>query len=132
MSEVDPVFLIAIILCVIGLGLGATIYPLWIVLHNVLGPKLDHILFKEPYFRKSELANYVSWPLSLVKSVNYIYLIAAPGWAKRKRFKELKEPLPISRSLTVFCKIQFCLMLFGAVMFFIFFGYMGIAVYFFT
>lgn len=132
MSEIDPVFLIALILCAIGLVLGATVYPLWIILHNILGPKLDRILFKEPYFKKSELVNYVSWPLSFVKSINYIYLIAAPGWAKRKRFKGLKKPLPISTTLKIFCKIEFGLMLFGAVMFFVFFGYMGIAVYFFT
>ena len=132
MSEIDPVFLIALILCAIALGLGVTVYPLWIILHNILGPKLDRILFKEPYFRKSELANYVEWPLSFVKSLNYIYLIAAPGWAKRKRFKELKEPLPIGATLKIFCKIEFCLMLFGGVMCVVFFSYLGMAVYFFT
>ncbi|SRR5690606_11275336 len=132
MNEIDPVFLIALIICAIVFGIGVTFYPLWIILHNILCPKLDHILFKEPYFKKSELVNYGDWPLSFLKSMNYVYLIAAPSLAKRKRFKGSNEHLPIGPILKFICKVEFCLMLCGGLMCIVFFSYMGIAVYFFT
>ena len=132
MNETSLVFVIFMIICAIGLGVGVTFYPLWIILHNILVPKLDHILFKEPYFKKSELINYVDWPLSFIKSINYIGLIAFPKLAKRKRFKGFNGQLPVGPILKIVCKFEFSLMLFGAVMCVVAFGYLGIAVFFFT
>lgn len=132
MNDINPVFLIFMIICAIGFVVCIIAYFLWIILHKILGPKLDGILFREPYFQKAELINYQVWPLSLVKSINYIYLVAIPGWAKKRRFKGLNEELPVGRALKIACKIQFSAMFIGAIMFFVFFGYMGIAIYFFS
>lgn len=132
MGNIDTVFLIFIVIMAIGLLIALTLYPLWIVLHQILPKRLDAILFKEPYFQKSELVNYQCWPLSYLKSMNYIYLIAAPSLAKKKRFKGFNEPLPIGPGLRVACKLNFSLLMAGMLMFFVFFGYMGVALLIFT
>ena len=110
-----------------GLLIGAIFYPLWAILHRSLPKKLDNILFRKPYFSDTELVNYQFFPLSLVKSINYIYLIALPRWAKRKRFRGLDVPLPVGTTSRLLCKIQFSVGLIGLAMFFVFFGYGGIA-----
>lgn len=110
-----------------ALLIGAIFYPLWAILHKILPKKLDKILFRKPYFKEAELYNYQFFPLSLVKSINYIYLIAFPRWAKRKRFKGLDTSLPVGTTVRILCKIQFSVGLIGLVMFFVFFAYLGIA-----
>lgn len=113
-----------------GLLVGVIFYPLWAVLHQILPKKLDRLLFRKPYFKETELINYQFFPMSLIKSINYIYLIAFPRWAKRRRFKSLNSPLPVGKMLKILCKIQFCVGLLGLVLFFVFFGYLGIAIIF--
>jgi len=89
-------------------------FPLWAVLHKLLPPKLDPILFREPWFQKSELVNYQFFPLSLIRSLNYSYLIAWPSMAKRRRFKGLEQALPVSAVATVLCKIHMSVGCIGA------------------
>lgn len=63
---------------------------LWHILHFILCRKYDEILFKEPTFNQAELAIYNSWPLSLVRSMAYILLIASPDFfITKRRFKEV-------------------------------------------
>ncbi len=104
--------IIGLILCISFFA-----YPLWVFLHHLLLKRLDHLLFIEPYFTKEERLNYLVWPLSYLKSMNYIGLIAVPRIAKRKRFKGFDSPLPVSEKVVILCKIEFALMLAGAMTF---------------
>jgi len=92
------------------MGLAALLsliyFPLWAILHKLLPPKLDPVLFKEPWFQKSELVNYQFFPLSLIRSLNYSYLIAWPSMAKRRRFRGVDQDLPVSAIMTTLCKIH--------------------------
>jgi len=90
-------------ICLMGLGafVGLIYFSLWAILHKLLPPKLDPILFKEPWFQKSELVNYQFFPLSLIRSLNYSYLITWPSMAKRRRFKGVNLNLPISTGVTI-------------------------------
>lgn len=114
MNYIDTLFWMFSIMLVTVLAVGFMFYPLWIILHHILSKRLDNILFREPYFQQSELKNYLHWPLSYIKSINYIYLIATPSLAKRKRFKGLNEPLPIGKATVFACRFELFLMLFGA------------------
>lgn len=123
--NMDPLLTVALLLYGTGIFLGVTVYPSWVVLHKILSRRLDPILFREPFFKKSELANYRVFPLSALKSLSYIYLIAKPKWAKKKRFAGLKVDgsLPVSGPIRVACKIHFTLMLFGGVFAIVFFAF---------
>ena len=90
----------------IGLAIIAVLMPLWAAIHLTLLPKLDPILFRQPFFQPKELLNYQIFPLSLFRSLNYIYLIVCPKLAKKKRFKNFDEPLPIGRIMTMACRIH--------------------------
>ncbi len=96
------------LLGLMGLGalIGLVYFPLWAVLHKLLPPKLDPILFREPWFQKSELVNYQFFPLSLIRSLNYSYLIAWPGMAKRRRFRGFDRNLPVSAGVVALCRIH--------------------------
>ncbi|WP_404364567.1 hypothetical protein [Marinobacter sp.] len=128
MTEADLAFRGLLALLATCAVVAILFYPTWIVLHKVLSKKLDGYIFKEPYFSRSEMINYRSFPLSLVKSINYIYLVAFPRWAKRKRFQALNEDLPVGNMLTIVCQLHFSLGLVGLVLFFILFIYLGITV----
>lgn len=121
----NPIVMLGLVLISIAAVVICVVYSLWLVLHRVLTKRLDPILFREPYFQRSELANYLVFPLSALRSFAYIYLIAAPHWAKKKRFKGFNESLPIAKSVQVACKVQFAMMFFGTVYFFIFFSFVG-------
>lgn len=86
--------------------LMAILLPLWAALHLTLLPKLDSILFRKPFFEERELWNYQIFPLSLFRSLNYIYLIALPRLAKKKRFKSFNEPLPVGWPTVAACKLH--------------------------
>lgn len=130
MTNVDPVGLIFLVILFAGLLVGATAYPLWFVLHKRLTRKLDSVLFREPYFNKQELTNYLVWPLSMIRSLNYIYLIALPQWAKKKRFKGFNQHLPVSQSEVLACRAETVLVILGALLFVLFFGFGGVVVLF--
>lgn len=124
----ETAFIAFVVIAIFGLAVAIAAYSLWAVLHNILCKKLDPILFKEPYFQKSELVNYLCWPLSSLRSMNYITLIAAPSIAKRKRFSGFDGSLPVGRKLRAMCKVQFLLMLTLVLFFFVFFGYMTVVI----
>lgn len=78
----------------------------WHILHFILCKKYDALLFKEPIFNPMELAIYSSWPLSLVRSMAYVLLIAAPDFfITKRRFKELAIDRSSMFLLTFFSKI---------------------------
>lgn len=86
------------------LFLTAFFIVLWHILHFILSRKYDKILFKDPIFNQMELAIYSSWPLSLVRTMAYILLIAAPNFfITKRRFKEIS----IERS-NVFLQVLLC------------------------
>jgi hypothetical protein len=123
MASIDPIGLIFLAILLAGLFVGAVAYPLWFILHKRLTRKLDSILFREPYFNKQELTNYLVWPLVMVRSLNYIYLIALPQWAKKKRFKGFNQHLPVSRVETLACRVEAALVILGVLLFVLFFGF---------
>ncbi|MCH8497406.1 MAG: hypothetical protein LAT63_02925 [Marinobacter sp.] len=90
----------------VAIMLMAILFPLWTALHLTLLPKLDAILFRQPFFQERELWNYQIFPLSLLRSLNYIYLVAFPRLAKKKRFKGFDESLPISWPTIAACKLH--------------------------
>ena len=118
----DTLFHIVLILMGLAFLIALIFFPLWAVLHKLLPPKLDPILFKEPWFQKSELVNYRFFPLSLIRSLNYSYLIAWPSMAKRRRFRGLEQNLPVSVFVTTLCKIYTSAALIGTVVGIFYFG----------
>lgn len=130
MVDVDLIGLIFLVILFAGLFVGATAYPLWFILHIRLTRKLDSLLFREPYFKKQELTNYLVWPLSMIRSLNYIYLIALPRWADKKRFKGFNQHLPVSQSEILACRVEAVLVILGALLFLLFFGFGGAVVLF--
>lgn len=114
---VDLLGISMLVLACLAAFLAITCYPLWYILHRVLSKRLDPLLLKEPYFNRAEQFNYQFFPLYLVKAVNYIALVAWPTLAKKRRFRGLREELPIGSSLRAVCIIQFSLMWIGALAF---------------
>lgn len=131
MAPTDPAFQFFITLSVVILVLGAVYFPLWALLHKLLTPRLDNILFREPWFTRPELTNYQFCPLSLLRSLNYIYLIGWPRMAKRKRFKGFNAQMPVSKTLTWLCRVQIFMAFSGLGLAILFFGYGGIMAAFF-
>lgn len=103
-----------------------TLLPFLIVMHNMLSPRLDPILFKEPWFHPQQLIIFNSWPMSFIKSVIYMFLIAYPNYTRRKkRFKDLKEVPVVSSSIQNACKlytILHLLMVFSGIVMFLYVG----------
>jgi len=113
-SVIDLLFYIYFGIMGVGLLVMLVLIPLWATLHHILPSKLDPILFQRPFFKSSELLNYRVFPLSLFRSLNYVYLIALPTFAKKKRFKGFNEPLPVGLSTIIMCKLHaaLCILLF--------------------
>ncbi|MGQ9425213.1 hypothetical protein ACXYTJ_06255 [Gilvimarinus sp. F26214L] len=112
-------FLVILAICFL---LAAIVFVLWIALHRVLS-KYDDVLLREPFFRKSEQMNALVWPFNYWKTLTYICLFAAPGLSKKKRFKGLDKIPRVSKATIMASKIQFSLMCFCGLMFFVYFGY---------
>jgi len=66
--------------------------------------------------------NYQFFPLSLIRSLNYSYLIAWLSMAGRRRFKGLKQKLPVSAVASVHCKIHISVGLIGTLAGIFYFG----------
>lgn len=113
MADASPTMLAAVVMTLMIYAIGAIYFPLLYILHRLLSSRLDPMLFKDPYFNRAEQINYRFFPLYLVKAINYIYLVAWPTMAKKRRFKGLETPLPISRGLRATCIFQVSLMIFG-------------------
>lgn len=123
----DMIFLGFLYLMGSGFLVALVFYPMWVVLHRILSGDLDETLFREPFFDEAELERYRYFPLSLVKSINYIYLIAYPRWAQKRRFKELERQLPVSRGIRALCKVHFTLGILGTLLFVVAAIYLGAA-----
>lgn len=87
-----------------ALAIAITIILLWHILHIILCKKYDELLFKQPYFRPTELAVYSSWPMSLFRSMSYILLIGTPSLATKRRFKGVRLELSDSFFLVLICR----------------------------
>lgn len=103
------------------LGLALTNGVLWIILHNLLYKKMDQILFIEPYFSHFELEAYSSWPLSMIKTMIYLFLITAPEFSRKRRFKgftqELSVSMPIRLASAICVSLLFLTALCGVLLF---------------
>jgi hypothetical protein len=102
---------------------------LWHMLHFILCKKYDDLLFREPYFRITELAVYSAWPLSLFRSMGYVLLLGAPSLATKRRFKNVVLDLSEEFFLVLACKILL-LILVLSLLFVLAMIVMGIASYF--
>lgn len=125
MELIDLRFFTFLLMMLTALTLSAVYYPLWGLLHQVLPQQLDRHLFRKPFFNEKELMNYQYFPLSLIRSLNYSYLIAMPGMAKRRRFKELREDIRVNPLIRLACVVHIGCALLGAVAFVAIFGYGG-------
>lgn len=125
MEGADPKFIVFLYIMLAGGALSAVYYPLWGILHKVLPRRLDAQLFRKPFFNDVELINYQAFPFSLVKTLNYSYLIAIPSMAKRKRFKKLDKRVKVNPAIRIACIIHIWSALLGTVIFFAMFGYGG-------
>lgn len=105
--------------------LGITVaFPLWFVLHRLLEP-LDAVLLREPFFPKWDQPNWQVWPVSYIKTFNYICLIAVPSIAMRKRFKGLDEVPEVGKVTSVLAKTHFFTVCLGSMMALVHFVYFG-------
>jgi len=110
MQEVSLVGVIGAGLFISGAVLVSILLVFLIIMHNILYPRLDPILFREPWFNSAQLDMFSTWPLSLIKSMNYMFLIAYPGFfLNRKRFNGLKTVPPVQPSIKAACKVYFIL-----------------------
>lgn len=82
-----------------------TFIVIWHVLHIMLCKKYDDLLFRKPYFRKTELEVYSSWPLGLFRSMGYILLLAVPSIATKRRFKNVVLDRSNVHYLVLLCKL---------------------------
>lgn len=87
----------------------ALYFPTFVWLHYRLSQRLDRYLFRAPFFSRAEQVNYQNFPLSIVKTISYIQLIAVPGWARRRRFKELSSNVTVRNSDSLMSKVNFWL-----------------------
>src|SRR5690606_37829601 len=101
----------------LAVPVGLTFYPIWYFIHEPLCRKLDPILFKEPYFRKSELQRYQHYPLCIIKSANYMYLIAIPSLAKKRRFRNFQGQFTVSAAIRFASIIYVLMALLGTIVF---------------
>jgi len=100
------IFNIAVSLFVVGAVLGIILLVFLIVMNIILSKRLDPILFKEPWFNPQQLTMFDAWPLSFIKTVIFMFLIAYPDYIrKKKRFKDLKVVPEVQPSIKLACKI---------------------------
>lgn len=83
--------------------------PTFVWLHRRLPQILDDQLFRHPFFNSAEQVNYQVFPLSMVKTICYIQLMAIPGWAKRKRFAGLPSGVTVDHPARILSKLNFWL-----------------------
>lgn len=87
----------------------ALYFPTFAWLHYQLPQRLDAQLFRAPFFSRAEQTNYRFFPLNMVKTISYIQLIAVPGWARRRRFRDLSSDVAVDYSTSILSKINFWL-----------------------
>lgn len=121
----DPTLIAMVLIICSALILGLLYIPVWAVLHHYLTPRLDPQLFRQPFFHASELVNYRLFPLSLLRSLNYIFLIGWPSLARRRRFRELSDKVSVSRWAVMLCRLQIGMVIVGLALAVAFFGWGG-------
>ncbi|WP_111641128.1 hypothetical protein [Marinimicrobium alkaliphilum] len=129
MEVADSLFVVMLTLSAMIFSVVPFAFILWYALHLVLSPRLDPLLFKDPYFTRSEQVSYQCFPLSFLKSGNYVYLLVAPSLAKKRRFKGLSEPVPVGRVMRIVCVVQLSLMCLGSLVGILWFLLMGYAAF---
>ncbi|MCH8499623.1 MAG: hypothetical protein LAT63_14195 [Marinobacter sp.] len=50
--------------------------------------------------------NYRFFPFSILRSLNYSFLLAVPTIAKKKRFTGFNDQLPVNAATVLLCKIH--------------------------
>ena len=125
MASAQPAFIAMVTIISCTLIVGTVYVPVWAIHHHYLPSRLDGRLFKQPFFQPSELNNYRFFPLSLLRSLNYIFLIGWPSLARRRRFRGLSEEIKVSRWATVLCRVQVGLIILGLALALAFFGWGG-------
>lgn len=122
-QAVDPVFFVVSIIVILGLSLMVILFILINIMHLILTPRLDPILFNERWFTRAELAMYSAWPLSLIKSGAYMALIGFPKrMLKSKRFKGYDLDLTFKASTVIasrFCIFMALSIIFLGIAFFV-------------
>ncbi len=124
MQQVEPDIIWVIALALMGsvFALGFILLLFLLAMHNLLSRRLDPILFREPWFNATQLVMFSSWPLSFIKTINYMFLIGYPDITLKvsrftntnrftnrisSRFKDLRlnDVPPVQPSLKIACKI---------------------------
>jgi len=82
-GEPHIIWVITVSFFMASLILGSILLLLLIVMHGFLCRLLDPILFREPWFNSTQLVMFDSWPLSYIKSMNYMFLIGFPNMTLR-------------------------------------------------
>lgn len=108
-SEEDLIFIGAISIMGATIILIAVAFPLWFVMHRLLA-HLDDVLLREPFFPKWDQPNWQVWPVSYLKTFNYVCLIAVPDIAMRKRFKGLEGMPEVGKVTRLLAKSHFVAM----------------------
>lgn len=106
LSEQDLIFIGAILMMGVTIILSGIAFPLWFVMHRLLA-HLDDVLLREPFFPKWDQPNWQVWPVSYIKTFNYVCLIAVPRIAMRKRFKGLEAMPEVGRVTRFLAKSHF-------------------------
>jgi len=78
MEELDAVAIIGAVLFISMLVFVVLLLLFLLIMHNNLCRRLDPILFKKPWFTDTQLVMFDSWPLSFIKSMQYMFLIGYP------------------------------------------------------
>lgn len=107
-QEFDLTTTIGIIIFTSLLMLIPILLTYLISMHSSLCRQLDPLLFKEPWFKLAQLTMFDSWPLSLIKSINYMLLIGFPTLTlKTNKFHSLKlKDVPtVSSTFKIACRI---------------------------
>jgi len=125
LAEPHIIWIIAVSLIASGLALSFILLLFLIVMHNILYRRLDHILFREPWFSSAEIAMFSSWPLSLIRSVHYMFLITYSKRSRRKRFIGLKQELPVGKHLRIASRIYLYILFLTAIIGISFFLFLG-------
>ncbi len=104
--EVDLISFLVVLTITLELLLLTVLIIFINVMHLILTPRLDPILFNERWFTLAELGMYSVWPMSLIKSGAYMGLIGFPKrMLKTKRFKDYSLNLSFSLPLVVASRV---------------------------
>ncbi len=113
-QAVDPVFFVVSIIVVLGLFFTVVLIVFVNIIHLILSPRLDPVLFNERWFTSAELAMFSAWPLSLIKTGIYMALVGFPKrMIKTKRFKGYDLKLSFKMPLIIVSRIYILLVLFN-------------------